>query len=129
MYYRIDVKIFEYIRIQKYFIFSDLEKLIDCKKDHDCPKTLPKCHKMDRRSSGNGNRKHHNMVKKSYCVFRTCQYCQNKRNCPTLGNVCTSGSLSGKCNADLNTCEYNTFLAITRCPGPGKVKTALVKYV
>ena len=105
---------------------NGVKKLIECNRNYHCPKTLPKCHQMERRSSGIGNRKHHNMVKKSYCVFRTCQYCQNKRNCPTLGNVCTSGSLSGKCNADLNTCEYNPFLAISHCPGPGKVKIALV---
>ena len=113
------------------FLFSEtsepfLETLFDCNEDDDCPKKLPKCHKMQRRSSEIGNR---HVVKNSYCVFRKCQYCQNEWNCPTLGNVCTSGSLSGKCDADLNTCEYNTFLAITRCPGPGKVKTALVKYV
>ena len=121
--YKNDVKILEYVHT--YFILSDLEKLISCNKDHDCPKTLPKCHKMDHlRSSGIGNR---NMVKNSYCVFRKCQYCQNKWKCPTLGNVCTSGSLSGKCNADLNTCEYNPFLAISHCPG--KVKIALLQYL
>ena len=99
---------------------TSLETLLDCYKDDDCPKRLPKCQKMQRRSSGKGNR---NLVKNSYCVFRNCEYYKNEWNCPTLGNVCTSGSLSGKCNADLNTCEYNPFLAITHCPGPSKVKT------
>merc|ERR1712210_48544 len=27
--------------------------------------------------------------------------------------------MGGKCNADINTCEYNPFLAISHCPGPG----------
>ena len=99
-----------------YFILPDLEKLIACKRDRHCPKELPKCLKLAN-------------SKESYCVFRTCQYCQNKRNCPTIGNVCTSGSLSGQCNAYSNTCDYIPFLAIANCPKPGKVKKALVQYM
>ena len=112
---------YEDIVIHTFFIFPDVKKLIECNKDRHCPKTLPKCHKMDRPTSSG---------KKGYCVFRTCQYCQKERNCPTLGNVCTSGSLSGKCNAYSNTCEYDPVLAIANCvPFPGKVKTALVQYL
>ena len=100
---------------------NDVKKLIECNRNHHCPKTLPKCHKM-RRPTFSG--------KKGYCIFRTCQYCQKERNCPTLGNVCTSGSLSGKCNAYSNTCEYDPVLVIAKCPQfPGKVKTALVQYL
>ena len=106
---------YEDVVIHTYFILPDLEKLIACKRDRQCPKALPKCHKLANR--------------KGYCVFRTCQYCQNKRNCPTLGNVCTSGSLSGQCNAYSNTCEYDPFLlSALKCPRPGKVKKALVQY-
>ena len=92
-----------------------MKKLIECNKDHHCPKTLPKCHKMHWPTSSG---------KKGYCVFRTCQYCQKKRNCPTIGDKCTSGSLSGKCNANRNTCEYDRLLMIAKCfPIPGKINT------
>ena len=74
--------------------------------------------------------------KKGYCVFRTCQYCQNKSICPTIGPpLCPisspngPGGLEGSCNAYLNTCEYSTELAEARCPWPGKVKTALVQCI
>ena len=59
--------------------------------------------------------------KKGYCVFRTCQYCQKTRNCPTIGPpLCPisspngPGGLEGSCNAYLNTCEYSPLLAT--CP-------------
>ena len=101
-----------------------MKKLISCNKDHDCPDTLPKCLELD---STSPNECPNGVCYKGYCVFQTCQYCQNKWNCPTIGNLCTSGSLSGKCNANRNTCDYIPFLAIANCPPfPGKVKTALV---
>ena len=114
------MKILEYIL--KYLILPDLEKLIDCNKDHDCPETLPKCNKMYRPRPPS-------LRKNGYCVFQTCQYCQNKRSCPKLGNACASGSLSGKCNENLNSCEYDRRLeVIADCPDPGRVKTALHWY-
>ena len=102
-----------------------MKKLIECNKDRHCPKTLPKCHEMDRPTFSG---------KKGYCVFRTCQYCQKKRNCPTIGPpLCPMsspngpGGLEGSCNAHLNTCEYSPLLVVAGCrPGiTGKVKTAL----
>ena len=118
---------YEHLVIHTFFIFTDVKKLIECNKNRDCPKTLPKCHKM-RRPTFSG--------KKCYCVFRTCQYCQKTRNCPTIGPpLCPisspngPGGLRGSCNAYLNTCEYSPFLAVARCPYPGKVKTALVQYL
>ena len=90
-----------------------MKKLIECNKDRHCPKTLPKCHEMDRPTFSG---------KKGYCVFPTCQtntkYLQNgvrttNMNCPTLGNECANGSLSGRCSEDGDTCEYDQVLAIS----------------
>ena len=62
---------------------------------------------------------------KGYCVFPTCQTNTNKemvlqngvkttdRNCPTLGNECANGSLSGRCSEEGDTCEYDQVLAIS----------------
>ena len=103
---------------------NDVKKLIECNRNYHCPKTLPKCHKMSSPTSSG---------KKGYCVFRTCQYCQKKRKCPTIGPpLCPHsspngpGGLTGDCNAHLNTCEYSPFLIEAGClPNPGKVKTAV----
>ena len=112
-----DVLLLAIIRyIPEYLILTDLRKLIDCNDNHDCPETLPKCNKMY-------HPRPPSLRKNGYCVFQTCQYCQNKRSCPKLGNSCESGSLSGKCNSYLNSCEYDRRLeVIADCFGPGKVK-------
>ena len=52
--------------------------------------------------------------RKGYCVFPSCQTNANKdRNCPTLGNECANGTLSGRCSDYGDTCEYDQVLAIS----------------
>ena len=106
--------------IHTFFIFPDVKKLIECNKNRDCPKTLPRCHRMERPTFSG---------KKGYCVFKKCQYCQGQRNCPSIGPpLCplTSpnepGGLGGSCNVYRNKCEYSRSLDVARCPPyPGKV--------
>ena len=88
----------------------DLEILVDCNEDSDCPKNLPTCNDMVSATPSG---------KKGFCVFQKCQIntngYTNDRNCPTLGNECTTGSLSGRCSGYGDTCEYEKLLILAKC--------------
>ena len=95
--------------------FSEIfeEPLVDCNDDDDCPKILS-CNEMSTLTPSG---------KKGYCVFRPCQVIKNKNStwtnelaCPTIGNVCTVGSISGTCFRESGlTCIYERALTIAKC--------------
>ena len=102
------------------------EPLVDCNDDNDCPKILSHCNKYVIRPTPLG--------KKGYCVFPYCQSTINHPEpCPTIGNECTVGSLSGNCskkfpvmgirpNHPFDSCRYDTVLKIANC-GKKEVKS------
>ena len=90
---------------------NDLETLWDCNTANDCPPYVPQCNNMLSPTPSGKN---------GYCVV---QSCQTNRDCPSLGNECGKGSLSGTCNAR-NTCEYDPVLALANC---GKKKVFYFK--
>ena len=81
---------------------NDLETLWDCNTANDCPPYVPQCNNMLSPTPSGKN---------GYCVVRSCR---TNRDCPSLGNECGKGSLSGTCNAR-NTCEYDPVLALANC--------------
>ena len=81
---------------------NDLETLWDCNTANDCPPYVPQCNNMLSPTPSGKN---------GYCVVRSCR---TNRDCPSLGNECGKGSLSGTCNAG-NTCEYDPVLALANC--------------
>ena len=78
--------------------------LLPCNTKNDClsPK-VSQCHKMHV-SSDTG--------KSGYCVP---YQCRSNKDCFTIGDVCTSGSLSGTCNKKNYICQYDPALAIASC--------------
>ena len=80
--------------------------LLPCNTKNDClSPEVSQCHKMQ---SGS------NSVKSGYCVP---YQCQSNKDCLTIGDICTSGSLSGTCNKenDKGICQYLPALAIATC--------------
>ena len=51
------------------------------------------------------------------CVPKNCQKYETGYGCPAIGNACTSGQLSGQCNANTKKCIYDEFLQIATCCG------------
>ena len=82
-----------------------------CNDDDDCTDILSHCNKMPFGFSG----------KKGVCVFQSCQTIINinsstkEQICPTIGNECTEGSLSGNCIRGPLTCRYQKVLTIAKC--------------
>ena len=76
---------------------------MECNDWNDC--RLSQCHKM-RNLTPSG--------KIGYCVPF---YCKSDSDCFDIGDVCTTGFLSGTCNAlkQGGTCEYHPDLAVARC--------------
>ena len=70
--------------------------------------------------------------KKGYCVFPSCQTIINTNSstkegiCPTIGNKCRVGSLSGYCIPPL-TCRYEKVVTIAKC-GKKEVKSDNLQY-
>ena len=95
--------------------FSEIseEPLVECNDDDDCPKILSRCNKMNSPTPSG---------KEGYCVLPACQWVinanssKNELNCPTIGNVCTVGSLTGQCiRTNVYTCRYEKALVIAKC--------------
>ena len=94
-----------------FIIFSEIseEPLVECNDNDDCTAVLSYCNKMP--------------FGKGYCVFGPCQVIKNTNStwtnelaCPTIGNVCTVGSISGKCiRTNVYTCRYEKALTIANC--------------
>ena len=53
---------------------------------------------------------------KGVCVPRYCQH--NNHECPSIGDVCKSGEVSGKCDLATNQCKYQPVLVIAICMSP-----------
>ena len=88
--------------------------LLPCNTKNDClSPEVSQCHKMQ---SGS------NSVKSGYCVP---YQCQSNKDCLTIGDICTSGSLSGTCNKenDKGICQYLPALAIATCGKKRSEKT------
>ena len=50
---------------------------------------------------------------KGVCVPRYCQH--NNHECPSIGDVCKSGEVSGKCDLATNQCKYQPVIVIANC--------------
>ena len=53
---------------------------------------------------------------KGVCVPRYCQH--NNHECPSIGDLCISGEVSGKCDLATNQCKYHPVIAIANCMSP-----------
>ena len=77
--------------------------LRECNEWKDC--RLSQCHKMSNLTPSG---------KIGYCVPF---YCKSDSDCFDIGDVCTTGFLSGTCNSmkQGGTCEYHPDFAVARC--------------
>ena len=50
---------------------------------------------------------------KGVCVPRYCQH--NNHECPSIGDVCKSGEVTGKCDLATNQCKYQPVIVIANC--------------
>merc|ERR1712210_212755 len=84
----------------------DPKNLVSCDRNTDCPKGLgweTACHRMlSPTPTGQSG----------YCVPSACE---SEIQCPSLGDECQDGSISGRCNLATSTCDYNSALAIATC--------------
>ena len=84
----------------------DPKNLVSCNRNTDCPKGLgweTACHRMlSPTPTGQSG----------YCVPLACE---SEIQCPSLGNECQEGSISGHCNLATSTCDYDRALAIATC--------------
>ena len=84
----------------------DPKNLVSCNRNTDCPKGLgweTACHRMlSPTPTGQSG----------YCVPSACE---SSVQCPSLGDECQDGSISGRCNLTTSICDYNRALAIATC--------------
>ena len=96
------------IRNKHIFSAFDNTTLLECNNRNDC--LVPKASKCNRMANPTPS------GKIGYCVPYKCE---SDEDCVTIGNVCTSGSLSGKCwffkDMDHMTCKYEPVLQIATC--------------
>jgi len=59
-------------------------------------------------------------------VFCVPSACQTDIDCPDIGDECYGGTLSGVCNAETSTCQYNPVVAIAICEYVPRDNTVLL---
>ena len=79
----------------------DFKTLLHCDTYSECPQSLAQCNIMLNPTY---------LGKSGYCVP---QSCRTNRECPTVGDECGDGSISGTCKAEL--CQYDPVLAAADC--------------
>ena len=79
----------------------DFKTLLHCDTGRECPRDLAQCNSML-------NPTH--LGKRGYCVP---QSCETNRDCPTVGDECGDGSISGTCNS--GNCQYDPVLGAADC--------------
>ena len=89
------------VSVDPYDPEPDLKTLLHCDTGSECPRDLAQCNSML-------NPTH--LGKRGYCVP---QSCETNRDCPTVGDECGDGSISGTCNS--GNCQYDPVLAAADC--------------
>ena len=79
----------------------DFKTLLHCDTAQECPRNQAQCHSMLNPTY---------LGKSGYCVP---QSCETNRDCPTVGDECGDGSISGTCNS--GNCQYDPVLAAADC--------------
>ena len=79
----------------------DFKTLLHCDTASECPGNLAQCNSMLNPTY---------LGKSGYCVP---QSCRTNRECPTVGDECGDGSISGTCNS--GNCQYDPVLAAANC--------------
>lgn len=80
-----------------------IEELIHCSSDIDCL-SEEQCSSIEPIYDDNDN------LQSSVCLPLSCH-----TNCPTVGDPCVDGSLSGACNYQTMTCEYENVINLSQC--------------
>ena len=89
---------------QRKISISDWSELVHCNDDAECRgkfgNTIMQCSEL------------YTGVKNGICAP---VFCQNNNECPTVGDICSSGALDGSCDTNTNHCNYESALAIANC--------------
>ena len=107
----VNIKVWLSRIIDKIDYISDWSVTTVCNTDRDCsgPGFVGQCSRVDGGTYDKSGTR--------YFGWCTPSDCNIDSGCPDVGDICTEGMISGKCNAN-GKCEYESFQLVAMCHPP-----------